>query len=149
MSAGISLAIARFGSSTPLTAQTGADNGGSIRESERIQREQESRRLQQLQQDRQSAAPPARIENPTPETQLSGSDTVCRDVGSITIDDADKLSPGTRRRVVAPYLGGCVTVEAIARLVGEVTKPYIDRGSATTRPYLPDQDRADRKRGGG
>src|SRR3546814_4633473 len=100
MSAGISLAIALFGSSTPLIAQTGADIGGAIRESERIQREQESRRLQQLQQDRQSAAPPARIENPTPETQLSGSDTVCRDVGSITIEDADKLSPGTRRRLV-------------------------------------------------
>src|SRR3546814_20595673 len=74
MSAGISLAIALFGSSTPLIAQTGADIGGAIRESERIQREQESRRLQQLQQDRQSAAPPARIEIPTPETPLSRSE---------------------------------------------------------------------------
>src|SRR3546814_17533933 len=87
---------------------------------------QESRRLQQLQQDRQSAAPPARIEIPTPETQLSGSDTVCRHVGSITIEDAAKLSPGTRRRLVAPYLGRCVTVDDIERVLGEVTKAYIE-----------------------
>src|SRR3546814_15384219 len=118
MSAGISLAIALFGSSTPLIAQTGADIGGAIRESERIQREQESRRLQQLQQDRQSAAPPARIEIPTHETQLSGSDTVCRPVGSITIEYADKLRPGPRRRLAAPYLGRRGTVHEYQRPLG-------------------------------
>src|SRR3546814_8677404 len=42
--------------------------------------------------------------------------------------------------LVAPYLGRCVTVDDIERLLGEVTKAYIDRGYATTRAYLPEQD---------
>src|SRR3546814_18044191 len=34
----------------------------------------------------------------------------------------------------------CVEVDEIGRLLGEVTKAYIDRGYATTRAYLPEQD---------
>src|SRR3546814_18998100 len=84
MSAGISLAIALFGSSTPLIAQTGADIGGAIRESERIQSEQESRSLQQLQQAPTSSAPPARIDNPTPEPHIHVSTHASRDVDRLT-----------------------------------------------------------------
>src|SRR3546814_8032413 len=56
------------------------------------------------------------------------------------MEDADELSPGTRRRLVAPDLGRCVTVDDIERLLGEVTKAYIDRGYATTGAYVPEQD---------
>ncbi len=121
-------------------AQAGPDISGAIQESERIQREQEARRLQQLEQDRQSASPPARIEVQTPESQLPGDDTVCENVSNITIIDAPKLSAGTKRDLVAPYLGRCLTVNDIERLLGDVTKAYIDRGYATTRAYLPEQD---------
>jgi hemolysin activation/secretion protein len=112
-----------------------------IQENERIQRELESRRLQQLQRDRQSTRPPTTIEVPTPDVSANGVDrAVCRNISTIAIEGARLLSRGQQARLTRPYLSRCLTVSDLERLLGEITKAYIDRGRATARAYLPEQD---------
>lgn len=114
---------------------------GVIQENERIQRELESRRLQQLQRDRESARPPTTIEVPEPTVSAGGAaNAVCRDIKVISIDGARLLSRGIENRLARPYLGRCLTVSDIEHLLGDITKAYIDRGRATARAYLPEQD---------
>lgn len=137
---GAACAVSPLALGVAAQAQTAPEVGAALRENERIQREQEARRLEQIQRDRQSASPPARIEMPAPDTPAAGSSTVCRDIRTITIDGALKLSERQRSRLAAPYLNRCLTVGDIERLLGDVTKAYIDRGYSTSRAYLPEQD---------
>jgi hemolysin activation/secretion protein len=113
---------------------------GAIQESDRIQREQESRRLQQLQRDRDSDRAPTRIEVPEPATAATAGGALCRNVVSISIEGASLLLRATRDRLARPYIGRCLSVDDLQRLLGDITKLYIDRGYATTRAYLPEQD---------
>lgn len=114
----------------------------AAQEAERRLREQEQRRQEQLERDRASPRPPARLDVAPPELAPRPGD-VCRDVATIELDGAGRLSRRERDRIVSTYRGRCLTVGDLERLLGDVTKAYIDRGYAAARAYLPEQDLAD------
>lgn len=114
---------------------------GVLQESERVQREQEQRRLEQLQRDRESARAPSVIEAPAPVVPSgTASDAVCRDIRIVTVEGVHKLPGAIRDALVRPYRGRCLSAADIERLLGDITKAYIDRGYAAVRVYVPQQD---------
>lgn len=134
------LCLLAVASAWPAYAQDAAAQ--ARQEAERIQREQEQRRQEQLQRDRTSPRPPARLDMPAPDVAPRPGD-VCREVSVIELDGAQRLSRNERDQIVSAYRGRCLTVGDLERLLGDVTKAYIDRGYAAARAYLPEQDLAD------
>ena len=108
----------------------------AVREGVRIQREQDLRREQQFREDRRSARPPAQLEAPAvPESGTAPGG--CRDIERIELQGARKLAASKREALVRPYLGRCLGVADIERLLADITRAYIERGYATARAYLP------------
>ena len=125
---------------TPVRAQVAPDIGRAVQESERIQREQEQRRQEQIQRDREAARPPAQLEAPAPPPPAAAPSAVCRDIRVIELDGAKRLGESEQRRLIRPYLNRCLAVGDIERLLGDITKAYIDKGYAAVRVYVPAQD---------
>lgn len=125
---------------TGASAQTQQDLNNAARQAEQIQREEQLRRMEQMQRDEQSSKPSTTIEMPMPQTGGNKESTTCRDIRIIEIKGSLLLSKNERRELTAPYLNRCLTVADIEKLLGEITKEYIDRGYATTRAYIPAQD---------
>lgn len=92
-----------------------------------------------MEQQRNSARPPARIEIPVP-APPRGRGEGCVQVEAIAIDGAANLSDSARERLTAPYLGRCLGAADLERLLGALTADYIERGFSTTRVYIPSQD---------
>jgi len=114
---------------------------GVLQETERVQREQEQRRLDQLQRDRESARPPAVIEAPVPVLPSGTAATArCRSIRVVDVEGVRRLPLRQQRALTRGYEGRCLAASDIERLLGDITKAYIERGYAATRAYLPAQD---------
>lgn len=107
---------------------------------ERIQRDQQLQNQQQFKKDMQPSQPPVELEAPVPAAPSAAPNGACRDIHSIEIVNAGAMSEEDKKAIVAAYLGKCLDVAAIERLLGDITFFYIGRGEVTTRAYLPGQD---------
>ncbi len=78
----------------------------------------------------------------TPEAEVAaeGDAGPCRDIHEIAINSAPNLQAADRTRLTKAYVGRCLHVRDIEQLMADVTNAYIERGYATTRVYLPQQD---------
>ena len=64
----------------------------------------------------------------------------CRKIKSVVISGAPNLSDKTVKHIEDEYNCQCLNVADIEKILGTITKDYIDRGYVTTRAYLPAQD---------
>lgn len=64
----------------------------------------------------------------------------CRKIKTVVISGALHLSETARQHIGDEYHGRCLNVVDIEKILGTITKDYIDRGYVTTRAYLPAQD---------
>jgi hemolysin activation/secretion protein len=111
------------------------------REAERIQRDLQER----IEQDRRAAdqrSPPRGLEIIPQQAPESDSDQPCRVISQIDFTGVSLLSQAELDALRQPYLGECLTVSDIERLLSEVTGAYIRRGLVTARVYIQAQDLA-------
>lgn len=108
----------------------------------------ESDRLQQLTQERQryeqeqllkSLKQPTRIEVSAPEIKTTEAGP-CLTINKIDVLDAKLLSESELNQIAKPYQGTCMDTRAIETLMSQVTATYLNKGYATARVYLPEQD---------
>jgi hemolysin activation/secretion protein len=64
----------------------------------------------------------------------------CNNVVSIDIVGADLLDADDKNALLRGLAGHCMGATDIEKLMGDVTRHYIERGFITTRAYLPAQD---------
>jgi hemolysin activation/secretion protein len=107
-----------------------------------IQRQQDLERQQrELEQSRQRTPSGRDLRTTTPEVPI-GSGKPCTNVNDIWLDGATLLDDAVRAQLIAPYLGKCLSLGDINRLIGDITNHYVGRGYVTTRVYIPQQDLA-------
>lgn len=94
--------------------------------------EEQSRRLQELQDLPGKQTKPAAPTTPA--------DTRCFPIQDIELKGADSLSAADRTRLLKPYLGQCLGVSQLNELLKVITDYYIAKGRVTSRAYLPQQD---------
>jgi len=125
----------------PAFAQS-ADANAAARQAEVLQRQQQ----EQLQRDREAAsrAQPtpdgANLKALAPKPDASGAGQGCHTVQTISISGAALMPASDQARLTERLTGQCLGVAEIEKLLGEITKFYIDRGHVTSRAYLPGQD---------
>ena len=112
----------------------------AARAAERIQREEQDRQRQQFLQDQQRRAPPVSIEMPPAPLSAPGSAAGCVDIREITINGAPNLPQAERDRISSTFTNRCLYVADIEKILAEITHNYIERGYATTRAYIQQQD---------
>ena len=101
----------------------------------------EQQRQQQLARDRESARAPSKLESPevkAPSAAVAGA--ACREIRIVDIKGVTRLSAHERDQITDRYQGRCLGVSDVERLLGEITKAYIDHGFVAARAYLPAQD---------
>ncbi|MCF5715192.1 ShlB/FhaC/HecB family hemolysin secretion/activation protein, partial [Pseudomonas tremae] len=76
----------------------------------------------------------------TPTTPATPADTRCFTINRIELKGADSISPAERDALIKPFQGKCLGVAQLNELLKAITDHYIDKGSVTTRAYLPQQD---------
>jgi hemolysin activation/secretion protein len=64
----------------------------------------------------------------------------CFDIKNIELSGAEILSQKEREKLIKPYLGTCMDIAAINKLMHEITNFYIGEGYVTTRLAIPQQD---------
>lgn len=121
----------------PAQAQPIIDQAN--RQSEDILRQQQLRQKEEMERALQSRRPPADLSLPAPPTPR-GTGEGCININTVTIAGADNMKPKTRKKLEAEYSGRCLGVSEIQQLLSEITRIYIEKGYATTRAYLPEQD---------
>jgi hemolysin activation/secretion protein len=123
-------------------AQTPADIGAAQRQAEILQR-QEQERLQREQDELRRRNEPVDgldTRRLRPDIAVPDLGAGCRAIRAIRINSAPHLSAATRQAITANFAGRCLGVSDMERILGEITRDYIDRGFVTTRAYLPQQD---------
>ncbi|HYD19182.1 MAG TPA: ShlB/FhaC/HecB family hemolysin secretion/activation protein [Patescibacteria group bacterium] len=126
----------------PMLAQaqlTPADIERANRDAERIQREEMIRQREDAQRNLQNKRAPAQIQLPDAPVP-NGTGEGCRDIKTVKITDAPRMSKRAMSRITGKYGNKCLGVAEIQALLGEVTAYYINKGYSTTRAYLPAQD---------
>lgn len=111
----------------------------STQQSDRIQREQLLRQQEDIDRSIESHRPRTHIEVPAPSTQ-KGQGEGCRQIDHIELQDAVHMSKAEEAELVKPYVGKCLGVDEIQKLLSDITAFYINKGYVTTRAYLPAQD---------
>lgn len=97
---------------------------------EQLRRQEEEERLHTPSgQDLNVPAPPAGPTAPGP----------CHKVTSIEINGAPHLDAAARNLATAPFLGQCLSLADINRLLAAITDAYVKMGLVTTRVYVPEQ----------
>lgn len=108
----------------------------------------ESDRLQQLAQERQryeqeqllkSLKQPTRIEVAPPEVKTEASGP-CLTINDIQVLNATLLSASAIHNLTQEYRGTCMDTRTIETLMSQLTAEYLNKGYATARIYLPEQD---------
>jgi hemolysin activation/secretion protein len=118
------------------------DAARAAQDAERIlqqeQQRQKQERERQLQQRPTSGIDPKSLSGPG--SKLPDLGAQCRDIKVFVINGAAHLPESERQKITAKYIGKCLGVVEIERLLSEITLWYVARGFITTRVYLPSQD---------
>lgn len=111
-------------------------------QAEVIQR-QEQERLKKDQEDARKRSGPVDgfdTDSLKPKIEVSPIGAPCRQITELVITDAPHLPQSMRDRANQEFVGRCLNVTDIERLLAEITKTYIDMGYIAARAYLPPQD---------
>ncbi|AZP12265.1 ShlB/FhaC/HecB family hemolysin secretion/activation protein [Undibacterium parvum] len=128
--------------SNPVFAQSQVDIGAAQRQLDQIQR-QEQLRLQHDQDEARRRNDPSEgmdTKALQPKISVPALGAACRQIDSISINGANQLSSWTRNGITSAFTHQCLKIDDFERLLGEITKRYIDRGHISTRAYLAPQD---------
>lgn len=118
-----------------------APSAAQIQQSDILLRQaQERLKFEQESAQRPQAPSGIDLKSVVPRIDASQAKGPCHTVNSITLSGADLLDAQDKGMLVNAMLGKCMGVSDIERLMGEVTRHYIERGFITTRAYLPAQD---------
>ena len=122
------------------SAQTPADIGAAQRQAEILQRQEQERLRQDDARRRNDPVDGLDTRQLQPKITVPELGASCRSIRVVNISSAPNLSAAMRQRITDEFTGRCLEVNDIERILGEITKYYIDRGFITTRAYLPQQD---------
>lgn len=111
----------------------------AIQDAQRQQQLQTQRLQEQFLKDRASASQPAQLAVPevAPVRFAQGP---CRNIEAIASHGVTLLAPWRLAQVTEAYINRCLNVADIERLLGDVTRLYIEQGWVSARVYLPQQD---------
>ena len=122
------------------SAQTPADISAAQRQAEILQRQEQERLQQDDARRRNDPVDGLDTRQLQPKITVPELGASCRSIRVVNISSAPNLSAAMRQRITDEFTGRCLNVNDIERILGEITKYYIDRGFITTRAYLPQQD---------
>ena len=122
------------------SAQTPADISAAQRQAEILQRQEQERLQQDDARRRNDPVDGLDTRQLQPKIVVPELGASCRSIWVVNISSAPNLSAAMRQRITDEFTGRCLNVADIERILGEITKFYIDRGFITTRAYLPQQD---------
>lgn len=105
-----------------------------------LRQAQERLKFEQERAQRLQAPSGVDLKSVMPRLDASQAEGVCHNVVSIDILGANLLDADDKSALVRGLVGHCMGVTDIEKLMGDVTRHYIERGFITTRAYLPAQD---------
>lgn len=140
---GYRLVLAMVIGSGPLSvfAATLPEQQNAAQQAEQIQRQQ-FERLEQERREELLKQPKTSIGVEQPGVVSQPLEGACRDIKQIVVEGASRIPEAKLKKITAPYIGTCMTVGDIERLLGTLTKYYVDRGLIATRVYVQPQDLA-------
>ncbi|WP_277973266.1 ShlB/FhaC/HecB family hemolysin secretion/activation protein [Pantoea agglomerans] len=99
---------------------------------------QQQQRLQQDQQQRDALTQAHQVElQKTESAPVSGP---CFEINQISLQQASLITPDTQKRLVAPYINQCLSLDRINQLVRAISEWYVQRGYITSRAFLTEQN---------
>jgi hemolysin activation/secretion protein len=122
-----------FAQTTPSAAQV---QQGDIL----LRQAQERLKFEQERAQRQQAPSGVDLKSVMPRVDASQAKGNCHNITNIDIVGANLLDADDKSALVRDLMGRCLGAPDIEKLMGEVTRHYIERGFITTRAYLPAQD---------
>lgn len=123
-------------------AQTAADIQRAQQESERIQQLEQQRQQRDRDEALRKRAPIQGIDPRTLMPGVKAPDTgpYCRDIKVIVLNGASNMLFRDRDLLLEPFLNRCLVVADFEKLLSALTRYYVERGFITTRVYIPKQD---------
>lgn len=99
---------------------------------------QQQQRLQQDQQQRDALTQAHQVE--LPKTESASASGPCFEINQISLQQASLITPATQKRIVAPYINQCLSLDRINQLVRAISEWYVQRGYITSRAFLTEQN---------
>ncbi len=124
-------------------SQTPADQLIIQQETDRLQREEQLRRQDFLEDQDVRRRPPTAVSVPAPDLGPDQAPGRCFQVDVIDVRNARFFTRPDQNVLLAPYLGKCIGLADIQSILRQITAFYIDEGLVTSRAYVPEQDLGD------
>ncbi|WP_191922937.1 ShlB/FhaC/HecB family hemolysin secretion/activation protein [Pantoea agglomerans] len=99
---------------------------------------QQQQRLQQDQQQRDALTQAHQVE--LQKTESAPASGPCFEITQISLQQASLITPDTQKRLVAPYINQCLSLDRINQLVRAISEWYVQRGYITSRAFLTEQN---------
>lgn len=99
---------------------------------------QQQQRLQQDQQQRDALTQAHQVE--LQKTESAPASGPCFEINQISLQQASLITPNTQKRLVAPYINQCLSLDRINQLVRAISEWYVQRGYITSRAFLTEQN---------
>lgn len=99
---------------------------------------QQQQRLQQDQQQRYALTQAHQVE--LQKTESAPASGPCFEINQISLQQASLITPDTQKRLVAPYINQCLSLDRINQLVRAISEWYVQRGYITSRAFLTEQN---------
>lgn len=129
-------------SSAVLAQSVPPDVGRAGIDAERIQQQEQQRLKQERERQLQQRKPVGIDPNSLPKTAtpVPGLGANCRNMDKIVINGAANFPQAEQDKLLAQYVGKCLGVADIEKLMAAITAYYVGHGFITTRVYVPSQD---------
>ncbi|WNN35983.1 ShlB/FhaC/HecB family hemolysin secretion/activation protein [Pantoea agglomerans] len=98
----------------------------------------QQQRLQQDQQQRDALTQAHQVE--LQKTESAPASGPCFEINQISLQQASLITPDTQKRLVAPYINQCLSLDRINQLVRAISEWYVQRGYITSRAFLTEQN---------
>lgn len=99
---------------------------------------QQQQRLQQDQQQRDALTQAHQVE--LQKTESAPASGPCFEINQISLQQASLITPDTQKKLVAPYINQCLSLDRINQLVRAISEWYVQRGYITSRAFLTEQN---------
>ena len=126
----------------PLPAFAQVPPPSAAQQGELLQRQQQERIEEDQTRILTSPRDPTIIEVPTHEPAVAAPGS-CRTIDRIEFEHSPQMGAGDQQKLTKPYLGRCLGLGDVERLLSDITRFYIDKGRPTTRVYVRPQSLAE------
>lgn len=99
---------------------------------------QQQQRLQQDQQQRDALTQVHQVE--LQKKQSAPASGPCFEINQISLQQASLITPDTQKKLFAPYINQCLSLDRINQLVRAISEWYVQRGYITSRAFLTEQN---------